>query len=734
MNKSLPPSYTFKIDPQVAGAKYYWTFGDNGISDSPTPTHTFKIADTYLVQVKVTGTDGKICTGELKEKFEGGTVTSTSTVLSGKGKVKKTTSTDGCGILITLDNGTTLVPKQVVQTFEFKDGQYLELTYELLNIASGCASGVAAKINKITDITPPVVCQIPITYTKNTGSPISYTFKTDAQPDGSTYYWYFGDGGSASNASPTYTYKISNTYVVNLKVVNKAGTVCYGEIKAPFDGLANPSYSGRGKVKKLTLADCDLAIVLETGTTVIPFKIVTDFVLKEGQYVEFTYEKYAEKVSTCKEGTDIKILTIKEILATTECKANFTASNKLWSDPAMMKKMVFANLSTGVIKECLWNFGDNTTSTELKPTHEYAAFGEYKVCLTITTTSGCKSEYCAAVKVEGLPANCNFDIVVKPKEATPNTFLFYAVSGAEIKTWKWNFGDTKTSDQMNPEHAYEKTGTYEVSCVVTTAAGCTQTRTIKHTVLAAPLANCTGAINILLYDPTDNKCNGKATVSLKDAAGKDIANAKYIWSDTRTSTTVENLCPDKTYTVQAIIEGVCQKSYSFTFLSKPLWKASTINGQSTFAVIEPKEGIQYEWNFGNGTILTGAEVNYDFVNGGVYDVQLKAVSGGNFSESTQQVVVMNSITGTNIMNQSEMFIYPNPVKDMLRINFGNPVQGKILLEITNIAGQNTYIQQLDADGYSQAAINIQHLKAGIYFLKISSGKHVISNSKFIKVD
>lgn len=734
MNMSLPPSYTFSIDPKTEGAKYLWTFGDNTVSDSPSPTHTYKLTDTYEVKVSVTK-EGKVCNGLIKTRFESGTIT--PTILTGKGKVKKTASTDGCGLQIIMDNGTTLVPIVMASAFEFKDGQYLELTYELLNdISSGCSLGVAAKISKITNITPPTVCKIQITYTKNSSNPVSYTFKTDPQPDGSTYLWYFGDGGSATTSSPTYIYKNSNTYVINLKVVDKAGKVCYGEAKASFEGLANLSYSGSGKVKKLTLEGCDLAIGLETGTTVIPYKIVTDFLLKEGQYVEFTYEKYAEKVSTCKEGTDVKILTIKEITTTPVCKAYFTATNELWSNPAMMKKMVFANLSTGDIKECLWNFGDNTTSTELRPLHEYAAYGEYKVCLTISTLAGCKSDYCATVKVENpvVVPTCKFDIVVKPKEGSANTFLFYAASSSVINTWKWNFGDGKTSDLQSPEHVYEKPGTYEVLCIVATAAGCTETRTIKQTVLAAPLANCSGAINILLFDPTNNLCNGKATVSLKDASGIDIPNVKYIWSDNQTTSSVENLCSDKTYSVQAIVEGVCQKSYSFTFLSKPIWRASTVNGQSNFSVVEPKEGVQYEWNFGNGTVLTGANVNFNFATDGVYEVTLKAASAGDFSESTQQVVVNNSITGTNTINKSELKIYPNPVKDMLKINFGNPVEGKLLIEIINIAGQKSYTQQLNAEGFNHAAINVQQLKSGIYFLRITNGQRVISDNKFIKID
>lgn len=731
MNKTYPPSYTFQTDPQTEGVKYSWSFGDNTFADSPSPTHTFKIGDTYTVMVKMTGPDGKYCYGELKARFEGGTI-GISNILTGKGKVKKTASNDGCGLLISLDNSNMIVPVEMVPTFEFKDGQYVEIAYELLrDKPSGCSLGVSAKIHKIAEIIVPTVCKIPVTFAKNNALPVSYKFKTEAQPADSKFYWSFGDGGSSNLAEPSYVFKKGGTWVISLKVIDKAGKVCYGETKGTFEAGAISPLTGRGKVKKLTAADCDLVIALD-NIILIPVKMTTDFLLKEGQYVEFTYEKFAEKVSTCKEGTDVKILTIKEIPVTPECKAYFSATK----DPLKVKTVTFTNLSVGELAEWQWSFGDNTTSKELKPVHEYAAAGVYKVCLLIKTKAGCKTEYCTEVKIEIPPVvpSCKFEILVKPKEATPNTYLFYTVSNVEVKTWSWKFGDGTTGDQKNPEHAYAKTGTYEVTCTIKTAAGCTETRVIKHTVLAAPLANCSGAISILLFDPTDNKCNGKATVTLKDATGKDIPNVKYIWADNRTSSTVENLCPDKTYFVQAVIEGVCQKSYSFTFLSKPIWRASSINGQNSFTVIEPKEGVEYEWNFGDGIKLKGAEVTYNFENDGVYDVTLKAVSGTDASEFTQQVVVLKSITGTNIINKSELDIYPNPVKDMLKINFGNPVEGTMNLEIMNLAGKRAYAQQINSEGFSHIDINVQHLKSGIYFLRVTNGKYLITDRKFIKTE
>lgn len=728
-----PITYTFSTEAQPEGSTYFWTFSDQGKSESVSPKHVFPTSGTYTVNLKVINASGKICNGEFKGTFDGG-ISANPAIFSGKGKVINKASSNGCGLVIAMDNGNILVPAEWGTNFQLIEGQYLELAYEFIeNKVLECTIGVAVKIHKVSEIIQPTVCKIPITYTKNSTSPVSYKFKTSTQSEGSTYYWFFGDEGKSSMESPNYTYKKAGTYTVNLKVIDKAGKTCYGEIKATFDGAEAAVLAAKGKVKKLTTPGCELGIVLENGTTFIAAKMATYFLFKEGQYVEFTYEKFDQKVTTCTEGTDIKIFSIKEIVQNTECKAYFTATNKLWSDPAMIKKVAFTNLSTGDIKECNWNFGDNKTSNELKPVHEYAAFGEYKVCLSTVTTTGCKSEYCAIVKVESTPVvTCKFDVIIKSKDNAPNTYLFYANSNTEIKTWKWIFGDGKTSDQKNPEHTYSIPGIYEVSCFITTVEGCQETRTIKHTVLNSALSSCKGAINLLLFDPIDNKCSGKATVKLLDEAGKDIANVKYLWSDGRTGSTLENLCPDKPYTVQAIIDGVCQKNTSFTLMSKPIWRATTINGKNSFSVVSPVEGVEYEWNFGNGVFLKGAEVNFDFEADGVYDVNLKAVVGGDFAEFSQQVVVAKSIAETDVINKSELEIYPNPVKEMLKINFINPVEGNILIEVLNLSGQKTYSQQLNSEGFSQASVNLQQLKPGIYFLRITNGEKVIADRKFIK--
>lgn len=53
----------------------------------------------------------------------------------------------------------------------------------------------------------------------------------------------------------------------------------------------------------------------------------------------------------------------------------------------------------------LWDFGDNSTSTQASPTHSYNAPGQYTVCLMITDATGCTSAYCDSTSVQRIMQN-----------------------------------------------------------------------------------------------------------------------------------------------------------------------------------------------------------------------------------------------------------------------------------------------------------------------------------------
>ncbi len=134
-----------------------------------------------------------------------------------------------------------------------------------------------------------------------------------------------------------------------------------------------------------------------------------------------------------------------------------------------------------------WNFGDNTFSNAINPTHTYAQAGFYLVTLSgyvpnVAGTDSCLLTDTAHVQIPLAP---DFKYV-KGCLGTPVVFtdLSTFTVGNNITSWAWNFGDAGTSTSQNPTHIYSSAGTYVVTLTVGNG---TCTSTITDTLIIPPL-------------------------------------------------------------------------------------------------------------------------------------------------------------------------------------------------------------------------------------------------------
>lgn len=74
-------------------------------------------------------------------------------------------------------------------------------------------------------------------------------------------------------------------------------------------------------------------------------------------------------------------LTSKEVVASSPATADFAIASSFGTN------LVFQNTSTAV-ESVIWDFGDNTSSTDLHPNHAFPDFGTYTVRLTVTGLLG----------------------------------------------------------------------------------------------------------------------------------------------------------------------------------------------------------------------------------------------------------------------------------------------------------------------------------------------------------
>ncbi|MCK5732724.1 MAG: PKD domain-containing protein, partial [Candidatus Latescibacteria bacterium] len=131
----------------------------------------------------------------------------------------------------------------------------------------------------------------------------------------------------------------------------------------------------------------------------------------------------------------------------------------------------FTDESTGEIDSWEWDFGDEGTSTEEHPIHEYMEAGIYTVCLTVSGPGGEDTE----TKVDHITVYepCDAAFSGTPTEGTkPLEVQFTDASTGEFDSWDWDFGDGGTSTAQSPLlYTYDEAGVYTVSLTVSGSGG-----------------------------------------------------------------------------------------------------------------------------------------------------------------------------------------------------------------------------------------------------------------------
>ena len=140
-------------------------------------------------------------------------------------------------------------------------------------------------------------------------------------------------------------------------------------------------------------------------------------------------------------------------------------------------KLRFHN-SASAYDSCRWTFGDGGYSNKKDPEWIFDVEGEYKVGLQVFNHDGQNLSSFATVTVHPKP-QAHFEIspekAVLPKDEIH--FLNYSVNAVEFR---WNFGDGSTSEFFEPSHTYTKFNNYDVSLVVYSDWGCSDSLIVSN--------------------------------------------------------------------------------------------------------------------------------------------------------------------------------------------------------------------------------------------------------------
>jgi PKD repeat protein len=135
----------------------------------------------------------------------------------------------------------------------------------------------------------------------------------------------------------------------------------------------------------------------------------------------------------------------------------------------------------GTITAYAWNFGDGATSTAAKPSHTYAAAGDYVVTLTVTGSSTLQATATSTISVSTTTKpvpTADFSFVAN-NAADPLRVNFDAsassVPSGSIVKYDWDFQQSlySSTSPLAPGYYYTAAGTYTVRLTVTTDQGAT---------------------------------------------------------------------------------------------------------------------------------------------------------------------------------------------------------------------------------------------------------------------
>jgi hypothetical protein len=283
------------------------------------------------------------------------------------------------------------------------------------------------------------------------------------------------------NKKVIFTYKDNN------------GCVNTSEFNIKINPLPNVSISGLNSEKAYCANNTEPVTLIGTPTlgTTIFFIDNQNFNTSTVQFIPENYSNkdtvlikyYNKDINECENQITEEII-IKKIP-----DISFELDNICITDS--IKFTYLGNTPIDSITSILWNFGDDSTSTELNPVHKYNEAKDVRISLNLSTTNGCSNDTLS--NVISLENNPNADFTWRHEcEGENVTFISASDDNSTYYSYLWDFGDNTTSTEYQPVHKYNSKGEYHIKRTVkSTTPNSTCKTTVSNTIYVRPVYNIT---------------------------------------------------------------------------------------------------------------------------------------------------------------------------------------------------------------------------------------------------
>jgi PKD repeat protein len=556
---------------------------------------------------------------------------------------------------------------------------------------------------------------------------------TNTSPAGEVFEWQFSDN---SFAHTNEVYRVYNSPgVYSVKLTNLDNSVCQNFLIKDIQVFRKPLVDF-----SLTEASvyCDNTPVIFSSETTSPEDAVV-----ETLYWEFDEDQHAhgEQVEHIFKGAGSYEVSLKAT-ASSGCFAVHAESLTILPSPDVAPEVSASCVGTPTHFNALTSEGvvswewmiDDKIYKEKSPSHIFRNPGNFDVILKVSHENGCTA---SSASVALVPEPLEPVFSVENNCATYTAILRETTIAGEdaIIGWEWTINETEVFDGNAAEIVFNTPSEQNVKLMVTTESGCSYVKFGTFEVVPAPLADFNMSSEI------------GAPPFPVDFENKSINASGYNWSfgDGATS---EEFSPQHvfknigefTITLTAFNEQGCEdQAMNSITISEPHPDVSIMAITTT----ENPDGslmvtlvLQNEGN----TIINDLAVDIDVsgnlslrevVEGAFLPLSRKYLELGygiNITDNVRflcaEADLSNDVTphsNRNCIEFADQFmmmpVYPNPVKEILGVQWISTKEEKIRIALFNSLGTEVWSSYFEAaKGLNQQSVNVEGMRKGVYML------------------
>ncbi len=615
----------------TGGSSWQWSFGDGTFSTEKVPTHVYPAPGTYLVGLTSKNADGcevlQSRQVQVSQQIETAIFPSEPQACDGP-------SLAGCAPFHIAFSSETVAGEPYTLLWDFGDNSGATEanpvhiyenpgTYTVVLKAttdSGCTFAKEATV--VVSSTVPKAA-----FSENkTEVCVNEEIKfTNNSEEADSFCWDFGDGNTATDASPSHKYSQPGLYTVTLLAKNAGCTDLVTKtelvtVKGPF-------------VDFEVLTTCDNPYVVEFQNLSVDYDSLRwDFGDGQQSSIDSPVNEYATKGKYSVSLTASNATTGCEVVATKIIDiyhpvANFKAADTVSCKGAGIQ---FNDLSEDA-DEWFWTFGDGSVSLVKDPVKSYSNSGLFTVALTVTAPNGCSSTLQNTDMIKVLDIAGSFQFTTKNLcDTLVVNFKDLSAGFPGIQQWQWDFGDGATSAEQHPVHHYTQEGTYNVNLKLFNEEGsCAVTKKNLLSFKKPHAVFSTDADVYCLNQPLkiqNNSTNAtKYLWEFGNGKGSVISSPSPIFSSPGSYTivlTAEDADGCKSETPATKLIEVVQPQAKFTAVNTFTECPPLI---TTFVNESESNIVSYNWDFGDGQTSTQAQPIVTYEVPGTYTVTLHIV-------------------------------------------------------------------------------------------------------------